>query len=176
VIGVASRIAQLSDRADITQRPNRRSYSSIIPLPEILAEIAGSGESSKKVKQLYYTILEKCGSEFDILLNHPLDTLYKNGGPLLAEAIRRMRNGEIIIQEGYDGEYGVIKVFQFGESKQFDTEGKFYIHSPEIAQEKEPRLLNFDLSEYHRLIEEHYTIEGVEEPEAEKPDAQLKLF
>lgn len=176
VIGVASRIAQLSDRTDITQRPNRRSFSSIIPLPEILAEISGSGESSKKVKQCYFNMLEKCGSEFDILLNHPLETIYKNCGPLLAEAIRRMRNGEIIIQEGYDGEYGVIKVFQPGELKQIDSGDKFYINTTEIEQKKEPRLLNFDLSAYRRLIEEHYTIEGVEEPEAKHPDAQLKLF
>src|SRR5690606_671772 len=35
--------------------------------------------------------------------------------PLLAEGLRRMRAGEVIREGGYDGEYGVIRVFQPGE-------------------------------------------------------------
>ena len=31
---------------------------------------------------------------------------------MLAEGIDRMRKGEIQIKEGYDGEYGIIKVFR----------------------------------------------------------------
>jgi len=31
--------------------------------------------------------------------------------PLLAEAIARMRRGEVFIQPGYDGEYGKIQIF-----------------------------------------------------------------
>ena len=33
------------------------------------------------------------------------------GGERLAEGIGRMRRGEVIAQPGYDGEYGVIRVF-----------------------------------------------------------------
>jgi PHP family Zn ribbon phosphoesterase len=178
VVGVASRIAQLSDRTDITQRPNRRDFYSIIPLPEILAEITGAGESSKKVKQLYYDLLAKCGSEFDILLNHPLDHIYKTGGATVAEAIKRMRNGEVIIKEGFDGEYGVIKVFKPGEAAQFNANESMYLNTPENQKKQEQKLLNFDLAEYRRLVEEHYTLEEADaiDKNNKEQDTQLKLF
>jgi DNA helicase II / ATP-dependent DNA helicase PcrA len=178
VVGVASRIAQLSDRADITQRPNRRDFYSIIPLPEILSEITGTGESSKKVRQFYFDLLEKCGSEFDILLNHPLVHIYNNAGPLVAEAVKRMRNGEVIIKEGFDGEYGVIKVFKTGECKQFEADESMFLNTAENRKKKEQKLLNFDLAEYRRLVEEHYTLEDTESVNKnnKEPDSQLKLF
>lgn len=178
VVGVASRIAQLSDRTDIIKRPNRRDFYSIIPLPEILAEITGTGESSKKVKQLYFDLLAKCGSEFDILLNHPLEYIYKTGGVLVAEAIKRMRNGEVIIHEGFDGEYGVIKVFQPGETTEFEADESMYMDTAENRIKKEQKLLNFDLAEYRRLVEEHYTLEDTDSADKnnKEPDTQLKLF
>ncbi|HEB12042.1 MAG TPA: ATP-dependent helicase, partial [Spirochaetales bacterium] len=51
------------------------------------------------------------GTELDLLLHLPISRVKQAGGELLAEAIKRMRNREVLIREGFDGEYGKIKVF-----------------------------------------------------------------
>jgi uncharacterized protein (TIGR00375 family) len=176
VVGVASRIAQLSDRTDITQRPNRRDFYSIIPLPELLSEIAGTGESSKKVKQWYSILLQKFGSEFDILLNHPPEFFENNGEPVLAEAIRRMRNGNVIIKEGFDGEYGVIKVFQPGEAKLFEAGEKLFADTKVSSNVPKRKLLNFDLAEYQQLIKENYSFEAGNDEKDDNNTDWLSMF
>jgi len=40
-----------------------------------------------------------------------LEDVGREGPPLLAEALRRMRAGEVRRQAGYDGEYGVVRMF-----------------------------------------------------------------
>jgi len=116
-VGVMNRLTQLADREDPTERKNRMGFHSIIPLKEILAQITGFGPKSKRVANAYNSILAKAGSEFNILLNIPIDQIETIGTPLLAEAIRRTRNKEVYIQEGFDGEYGRITVFQDGLAK-----------------------------------------------------------
>ena len=36
-------------------------------------------------------------------------------GDIMAEALRRLRSKDVIRHAGYDGEYGVIKLFEEGE-------------------------------------------------------------
>jgi DNA helicase II / ATP-dependent DNA helicase PcrA len=109
-IGVMNRIARLSDRGDISERKNRHAFYSLIPLKEILSEITGKGKSSKEVAKLYNALLQKVGTEFSILLHRPVDEIGKTGNEMVAEAIRRMRNREVYIKEGFDGAYGSVKV------------------------------------------------------------------
>jgi DNA helicase II / ATP-dependent DNA helicase PcrA len=163
VVGVASRIAQISDRTDISLRPNRRNFHSIIPLPEILSEIHGMGGASKKIKQIYAGLLQKLGCEFDILLHKDVETIRAGGGPVLAEAIRRMRNGQILIQEGYDGEYGIIKMFNPGEANLYEEGEKLFMGEAVQGETLlKHKLLNFDLAEYRSLIEQHYALDAPE--------------
>ena len=56
-------------------------------------------------------MVSRLGSELDILLDIPEDDIAQVGGSLIAEGIRRMRVGEVDILPGYDGDYGVIKLF-----------------------------------------------------------------
>ena len=37
--------------------------------------------------------------------------------PEIAEALRRVRAGELYIEPGYDGEYGKVKIFKDGENR-----------------------------------------------------------
>ena len=116
---------------------NCKPYYSLIPLKEILGELLGTGAASKKVEAAYGSFIEKGGNEFSILMDMPLDEIRKLGtselpgtkqalsgiraGSLtnsLAEAVGRMRRGEVFISPGYDGEYGVIRTFAPGEMKQ----------------------------------------------------------
>lgn len=164
-IGVTNRIVQLSDRKSIEESKNKMPFYSLIPLKEMIAEITGVGVNSKKVNKTYYQILEKFGSEFDVLLNRPLEALKEPPLPMLDEAIRRMREKEVIIKEGFDGEYGVIKVFDEQELKNISHD-KSLFHEPAIEYKRtiKPRpLFNFNLQEYHKLSKTHSIIK--EEPQ-----------
>jgi DNA helicase-2/ATP-dependent DNA helicase PcrA len=148
-VGVLNRVAQLADREDITLRPKRLPYYSLIPLKEILAEIFCCGSAAKKVEQAYQSLIKKAGSEFNILLNLPLSELERMGDALLSEAIKRMRNREVIVQEGYDGEFGRIHVFQDNEKDPEDN-----LLFKELATVKKPARrsqVEFDLARYQDL-------------------------
>ena len=86
-------------------------YYSAIPLPEILGEVHGTGAGSRRVEQEYTKLLKALGPELTILLDTPLEAIAAAGGSRLAEGIRRMRSGEVTAAGGYDGEYGVIRLF-----------------------------------------------------------------
>ncbi len=153
-VGVANRAVELSDREDILQRPNRKAFHSLIPLKEILGELLGVGAGSKKVAEAYQEQIGMWGPELSILMDLPLDVIEREGDALLAEAIRRMRAGEILIREGYDGEYGNIRVFDQGEKERFSAQDSlFQAVAPRSGVQKRP-LLTFDLAEYRRLLEE----------------------
>ena len=56
-------------------------------------------------------LVSRVGPELTVLQDAPLEDLGREGPPLLAEAVRRMRAGEVRRQAGYDGEYGVVRMF-----------------------------------------------------------------
>jgi DNA helicase II / ATP-dependent DNA helicase PcrA len=113
-VGVLHRVYELSDReAPLATSP----FWSLIPLAEILSEVLNCGPSSKKVAAAYEELLRRLGPEIDILMHIPLDDINQAGGPLLAEAVRRMREHRVFKEEGYDGEYGVIRLFEESEKK-----------------------------------------------------------
>lgn len=111
-VGVMHRVEELADRPEGAKSTRPQPFQSLIPLPEILAEVYGGiGVTSKRVEQGYQTLLAQLGSELAVLRDVPPEEIERVGGPLLAEGIRRMRAGEVQIAGGYDGEYGVIKLF-----------------------------------------------------------------
>ena len=90
-------------------------YYNMVPLTEILSEILRVGPGSKKVRKNYDDLLEKYGPEFGILHYMDPNDLEDSGIPLLGEAIKRMRRGQIELSPGYDGEFGKIKMFKASE-------------------------------------------------------------
>jgi uncharacterized protein (TIGR00375 family) len=166
-VGVTNRIVKLSDREDITQKENRLPYYSLIPLKEMLAEIEGVGEKSKKVSKRYEQLINKAGSEFNLLHFQPLEQISEVAGKVIAEGIRRMRNNEVIIKEGYDGEYGQIKVFQPDEVKYLTTQESLFDVSNQFKQTEKRKLVNFDLAEYHKLEQLYNNTDQAAEPETE---------
>lgn len=112
-VGVLHRVNDLADR-EMGEKPSTgRNYWHLIPLREILGEICKTGPSSKKVSAKYFELLNKLGPELAILKDISVQEIAKFDS-ILSEAIRRMREGNIIIQPGYDGEFGVIKLFEKG--------------------------------------------------------------
>lgn len=116
-IGVFNRILRLADRSEPRQPPKAPDYDSLIPLPEILAEILGRGSKTKTVTRTYGQLLELFGSELSILQNIPVQEIHTYS-PIIAEAIRRMRQKKVIRQPGFDGQYGRISVFTDKEQKE----------------------------------------------------------
>ncbi|MDI1471995.1 MAG: endonuclease Q family protein [Thermodesulfovibrio sp.] len=109
-IGVMHRVETLADRPEGFKPSKTLPFKSIIPLPEIIAEIKNTSTQSKSVFDTYMKILYKFGSEYAILLHKDLTEIEKFDSKL-AEGIDRMRSGKVFVEAGYDGEYGKIKVF-----------------------------------------------------------------
>lgn len=126
-VGVLHRVHELADRK---QPRLSKDFHSLIPLQEILSEMLDCGPSTKKVTAAYEDLLAALGPELSILMHAPIDDIEQRGGPLLARAIDRMRKDQVIRLGGYDGEYGVIKLFHedeksalLGQTTLFKTPG-----------------------------------------------------
>ena len=109
-IGVLYRVMELSDRKAPLYPAGSPSVHSLIPLPEILGELFNCGAATKKVAGVYGKLMNTFGSEFRLLLDTPLADIAL-ASPTLAEAVHRVRTNKVIRQPGFDGEFGVIKVF-----------------------------------------------------------------
>jgi PHP family Zn ribbon phosphoesterase len=105
-----NRVCELADRTEAP--PGGAPFRSLIALTEVLAEIEGIGSRSKRVARQYETLLGQIGPELFILEQAPLVEIRRAGTDRLAEAIRRMRAGEVHREPGYDGEYGTIRLFE----------------------------------------------------------------
>ena len=116
-VGVMHRVEVLADRPEGYRPEGALPYWSLIPLPELLAEVHESGVNTKAVTDAYFRLLGSLGSELSILMEAPLSEIEAEGGELLAEAVRRMRAGEVSIAPGYDGEYGSIRIFASGDRR-----------------------------------------------------------
>ncbi|MEJ3742388.1 UvrD-helicase domain-containing protein [Actinomycetes bacterium KLBMP 9797] len=109
-VGVLSRVEDLADRTE--PRPGAKQVTHLVQLPEILGEINAVGPRSKTVEGQVNTLVAALGPELEILTRAPLADIGQAGGELLAEAIGRLRRGQVRRIPGYDGEYGIIKLFE----------------------------------------------------------------
>ncbi len=115
-VGVAARIDELADRADGELPPGEPPHvEHLLALGEILGEINGVGPRTKTVTTAMDQLIAALGPELHILRQAPLNDITRVGGELVGEAIRRLRAGVVTRISGYDGEYGVIRLFEPGE-------------------------------------------------------------
>ncbi len=120
-VGVMHRVEKLADR-ELGFRPEGAPpFTSIIPLPEIIAEGLKCGVNTKKVQAQYHALLEKLGNEFGILMDAPLDDIERAGTPSAprgdrahaerqrpyrAGLRRRVRQGQNLRGRGAQGDQG----------------------------------------------------------------------
>jgi len=123
-IGVESRVNQLSSRFlkkddllfiknknDVVfvydKEKKRLPYVSLVPLMEILSEIY---HSPTRVLQEYEKITNQF-SEFEFLLRLSYEMIREISGEKVEEAVRRVRNRQVRVEPGYDGVFGIVKIF-----------------------------------------------------------------
>jgi PHP family Zn ribbon phosphoesterase len=101
---------------------NHPSYVKLVPLLEVVAEGMEATVLSQKVKDKYESLCRQFSSELDVLLKVPADDIRKFAGDKIAQSITKVRTGNISITPGYDGEFGVVKIWEEGEEVENVTE------------------------------------------------------
>ena len=90
---------------------NRPPYVMLVPLVEIIAESFNIGVSSIKVKNEYENLIKTFVSEIEILTQTNYQEIAKVAGSKIAEGIKKARSGDVFIEPGFDGVFGVVKVW-----------------------------------------------------------------
>jgi DNA helicase II / ATP-dependent DNA helicase PcrA len=124
-VGVMNRVNALADREPGITPPGAAPFWRMLPLTEIVAQAMGVGPQSKKVDAVYRDLLSRLGPELTVLWSLPLSEISRHAPEIIVEGIKRVRNGEVHIQPGYDGEYGTVELFAPGEHELFAGQQTF---------------------------------------------------
>ncbi len=112
-VGVLSRVDALATEPEGRVPAGAPEFWSLVELDKIIAQAEGvKSRASKAVDKKYWDLVAKGGSELNILLNKSLAELATLTSPRIIEAIRRVRDKEVTIDPGYDGEYGHVTIFK----------------------------------------------------------------
>lgn len=136
-IGVSHRVEELADREEGYVRENAKRFESLVPLSEVIGASIGASAASKKVDREYHRVISHLGPEFEILRTLPLEEISQTAGTRIAEGIERLRKGKVERIPGFDGEYGVIRLFSAEELS--NTEGQMNFFDMLGVQEAETR-------------------------------------
>lgn len=91
--------------------PSRPPFAMLVPLQEIISEAIGSPVQSTKTQSLYLSLVEKLGGEFQVLLRSTESEIAGISNGKIAEGIMKVRSGDIVIDPGFDGVFGVVKIW-----------------------------------------------------------------
>ena len=125
-IGVLNRVEQLADRPEGFKPQGTVPFLSLVPLKEIIADAINQGVDTTEVEKEYKKLIEKFKNEFEILLKVDGKELKNVTLPEIAEGITRVREGKVIIEPGYDGVYGKIRIFSKEEKKDSLNQGTLF--------------------------------------------------
>jgi len=123
-VGTLSRVEELADRKEGVVPKNAIEYKNLIQLDHILSDVFSVGPSTKTVAKEYAKLVKELGTELDILMEVDLSRIREVSGEFIEEAIKRMREGQVNISAGYDGEYGKISLFTDKEREKYKNNMK----------------------------------------------------
>ncbi|MBI2196029.1 DNA helicase UvrD [Candidatus Daviesbacteria bacterium] len=143
-VGVMERVEAMASRSNVELKienvqgliksrafPERAGYRMLVPLLQIIAEAFETAPTTQKVLNEYKKLTTFLGNEMKILTKIKTDEIAKVSGHKVAEGVEKVRKGDLVIDPGYDGVYGIVKIWD---------------HGKEIAKEAEeaPQLGLFD--------------------------------
>jgi len=129
--GVVQRVEELAARSEVDLQlsktslgmiyskafPHRPPFIMLVPLQEIIAECIGAPLMSPKTIKLYEKLINHFEGEFSVLLHASQEKIEEVAGTRIAQGIEKVRRGDIVIDPGYDGVFGVVKLWNEGEEK-----------------------------------------------------------
>lgn len=116
IIGVLNRVEELADRPLGFRPKNAAGFKKLVELDKIIAEaLSIKNRQSLAVQKEYRRLINLFGPEMEILLNLDLDKNKKEIDFRIIEGLRRVRQGELLIKPGFDGQYGEINIFPEGQ-------------------------------------------------------------
>lgn len=129
-VGVMERVEVLASRQNQELRimnkdgiiktesfPNRPGYRMLVPLMQVIAETFNTAPASQKVISEYKKLVTALGGEIKVLTKADIESISKISGERVAEGVLKDRTGDLVIDPGYDGVYGVVKIWKEGEEE-----------------------------------------------------------
>ncbi len=90
---------------------NHPPYVKLVRLEQIIAAGLGVTTGSQRVPEMYNKLCPDLGAELDVLLKIDLKEIEKVSNARVAQALNKVRGGDIGISPGFDGEYGKVKIW-----------------------------------------------------------------
>ncbi|MFZ2025619.1 MAG: endonuclease Q family protein [Microgenomates group bacterium] len=90
----------------------RPPFIMLVPLMEIIAEALGRPVTSPRVQERYDALIKEFTSDFAILMHVSIEEIARVSLPEIADGIKKVRTGDIVIDPGYDGVFGVVKIWK----------------------------------------------------------------
>ncbi len=110
-VGVVNRVMELADRSLGDSATRIEYFKRLLPLVEVISQAIGVGPKSKKTMGRYFDMVENIGSELDILWSRSISEMEGMVPDLILEGISRVRNGNVRIIPGFDGQFGEVRLF-----------------------------------------------------------------
>lgn len=126
-VGVLHRLVELADRPEGFRPEHAKPFLSLVPLREIIGAAMNVGAATRKTERIYYDLLHEFGPELDILMKADLERITAKAGTLIATGIQRLRERKVLIRPGYDGEYGVISLFDEAERREILGQNTLFV-------------------------------------------------
>ncbi len=95
----------------VRSEDGRPPFLRLVPLEELLAETLGVGRRTKRVNAVYQRLCDELGGELQVLSSVDEADICAVAGERVAEAVIRARRGMVTIEPGFDGQYGVVRVW-----------------------------------------------------------------